>query len=276
MLGAVCGDIAGSAYEFHPQKTDRDSFPLFVGESRFTDDSVLTFAIADALTRPRASDDELKEMIVDNFHSFVRQYPRCGYGGRFVRWIKAGGREPYNSFGNGSAMRVSPVAWAFETLEDVEKFAKLSAEVTHNHPEGIKGAQATAAATFLARKGASKEEIKRYIERTYNYDLNRTLAEIQPEYTFDVTCQGSVPEAIIAFLESESYEDAIRKAIWLGGDADTQAAIAGAIAEAFYGIPEELRAKTLSALPPRLINIYENWEQFLARKNQNRADRKDG
>ena len=265
MLGAVCGDIAGSVHEFHALKdgADWNSFPLLTKKNYFTDDSILTFAVAKALMSPYKSDEELKEHIVDNFHEFAKRYPHGGYGGRFARWLMNGEREPYNSFGNGSAMRVSPAGWIANSLQETERMAKLTAEVTHNHPEGIKGARSVAGAIFLARNGASKEEIKNYIESKYGYDLSRSLAEIQPDYSFNETCQGSVPEALVAFLESENFEDAIRKAIWLRGDADTQAAIAGSVAEAFYGMPEELRADTEKYLTDDLYEIYENWRKFI-------------
>ncbi|MDE5833456.1 MAG: ADP-ribosylglycohydrolase family protein [Desulfovibrio sp.] len=267
MLGAVCGDIAGSRHEFHPLPKSASpwDFELFTERNRYTDDSVLTFAIAKALMTPYASDEELKENIVDNFHEFARMHPNGGYGGRFFRWLAEQRREPYNSFGNGSAMRVSPVGWIADSLEETERLAKLTADVTHNHPEGVKGACSVAGAIFLARNGKSKEEIKEYLKSKYGYDLDRTLAEIQPGYRFDETCQGSVPEALVAFLESENYEDAIRKAIWLGGDADTQAAIAGSIAEAFYGIPDDLRRQVEEKLPPDLREVYDNWQKFIKR-----------
>lgn len=267
MLGAVCGDIAGSVHEFHPLKkgADWNSFPLLTEKNYFTDDSILTLAVAKALMTPYESGEELKERLVDNFHEFAKKYPNGGYGGRFARWLTNGDREPYNSFGNGSAMRVSPAGWIADTLEETERIAKLTAEVTHDHPEGIKGACSVAGAIFLARNGATKEEIKDYIETKYGYDLSRSLADIQPNYSFDETCPGSVPEALIAFLESENYEDAIRKAIWLRGDADTQAAIAGGVAEAFYGMPEKIRVDTEKYLPEDLYAIYKDWREFIKR-----------
>lgn len=235
MIGAIAGDIAGSIYEFHPWQGDWHEMPLFTPKCFFTDDTVLTVAVADALMACHFQETGLSEKLVDNFHEYARRYPHGGYGGRFAQWLMGGERKPYNSFGNGSAMRVSPVGWAFGTLDDVEKLAAISASVTHNHPEGIKGAQAVAGSIFLARTGKSKAEIKDYVSGVYGYDLDRTLAEIRPVYRFDETCQGSVPEAIIAFMESDSFDETLRKAIWLRGDADTQAAIAGSIAEAFFG-----------------------------------------
>ncbi len=224
MLGAIAGDMAGSVYEGAPVK--RKEVGLFGPLATFTDDTVLTVAVAEAVLGDREYGRAIK--------AYARRHPLRGYGGSFIRWVAEGGREPYNSFGNGSAMRVSPVAYAFDSVEEVLREAKRSAECTHNHPEGIKGAQATALAVFLARTGEGKESIRRQITERFGYDLSRTVDEIRPGYSFDVTCQGSVPEAIIAFLDSESYEDAVRNAISLGGDSDTQACIAGAIAEAFY------------------------------------------
>ncbi|MBQ7594882.1 MAG: ADP-ribosylglycohydrolase family protein [Synergistaceae bacterium] len=194
---------------------------------------------------------------------FGHRYPKAGYGGKFRAWLKSDNPEPYNSWGNGSAMRVSPVAWYFDNLEDVEKFARLSAEVTHNHPEGIKGAQATAAVVFLARTGKSKKEIKQYITEKYNYDLNRTCDEIRPDYSFDVSCQGSVPEAIIAYLEGEDFEDAIRNAISLGGDSDTIACITGAISHAKWGVPERLENMVMHVLDDFMIEEAKAWDKAI-------------
>lgn len=253
MLGAIAGDIIGSVYEWDNTKTKQ--FPLFQPESRFTDDTVLTVAIADALLHQGDYTDALKQ--------YHQRFPQAGYGGTFKTWAGSSSREPYNSWGNGSAMRVSPVAYAFNQLEQVLQEAQRSAEVTHNHPEGIKGAQATAAAIFLARTGQNKAEIKAYIESTFAYDLSITLAEIRPSYRFDVSCQGSVPQAMIAFLESVDFEDAIRNAISLGGDSDTIACMAGSIAEAFYGsVPTAIAQETLARLDPRLLEIV---EAFIAR-----------
>lgn len=248
MLGAIAGDIIGSVYERDNIKTKE--FPLFRAESRFTDDTVLTVAIADALLNQGDYSDVLKK-----YHQL---FPHAGYGGTFKAWARSDNREPYNSWGNGSAMRVSPVSYAFNNLEQVLQEAERSAEVTHNHPEGIKGAQATAAAIFLARTGQSKAEIKAYIESMFAYDLGQTLAEIRPLYQFDVSCQGSVPQALIAFLESTDFEDAIRNAISLGGDSDTIACIAGAISEAFYGgVPEAIAKETTLRLAQPLLHVTE-------------------
>jgi ADP-ribosylglycohydrolase len=263
MLGAIAGDIIGSVHEGAGTKTK--TFPLFTPHSRFTDDTVLTVAVADCLLHKRD--------YVDAFHDYFNAYPLAGYGGTFIWWASSRRREPYQSWGNGSAMRVSPVAYAGETLEEVLQLARQSAEVTHNHEQGIRGAQATAAAIFLARTGSSKEQIRQYTEETFGYFLDETLADIRPTYAFDVSCQGSVPQSILAFLESESYEDAVRNAISLGGDADTMACIAGAIAEAFYGgVPEEIRARALAALDERLRGIVEELtERFMSPRGSSRT-----
>lgn len=246
MIGAIAGDIIGSVYEWRPVKTT--NFPLFSRDSRFTDDTVLTVSVADALLH--GSD------YADKFKQYHRWYPRAGYGAFFDMWASSPDREPYNSWGNGSAMRVSPVGWAFESLDDVLEEAERSAEVTHNHQEGIKGAQAAASAVFLARVGHSKREIKEFIERTFGYDLSEPLDRIRQSYTFDVSCQGTMPQAITAFLESENYEDAVRKAISLGGDSDTLACITGGIAHAFYRtIPQFILAEVTRILDHRLNRV---------------------
>jgi ADP-ribosylglycohydrolase len=246
MIGAIAGDIIGSVYEYVATKTT--DFVLFHPNCRFTDDTVLSVAVADCLLNNKP--------YVAAFHQYYRQYPNAGYGLRFFEWAESGSTDPYVSFGNGSAMRVSPVGWAFETLDEVLAEAKRSAEPTHDHPEGIKGAQATAAAIFLARRGKTKQEIPASITKLTRYNLDRRLDEIRPSYIFDVTCQGSVPEALSAFLESENYEDAVRKAVSLGGDSDTQACIAGSIAEAFYGgVPEPIKVRALELLDPHLRSV---------------------
>jgi ADP-ribosylglycohydrolase len=246
MIGAIAGDIIGSVYERHRIKSK--DFPLFSQGCRFTDDSVLTIALADAIITGTRYEKLMKE--------YYHLYPHAGYGGMFRQWAQNHDSKPYNSFGNGSAMRISAVGFAFDTLEAVLEKARLYAEITHNHPEGIKGAQATAAAIFMARTGGSKDDIRRFIEDTYHYDLSRTLDEIRPGYGFDVTCQGSVPEAIIAFLESTSYEDAIRGAISLGGDSDTQACITGGIAQAFYGgVPKHIEDAAFAILDDHLRSV---------------------
>lgn len=241
MYGAILGDIIGSPFEFDRGDKTKD-FKLFSRKSHFTDDSVMTLAVCEALLKvgQDATVKEIKDTVISSMQSWGRRYPRAGYGGYFRRWLTARHPEPYNSFGNGSAMRVSAVGWLYDSLEKTRTVAKATANVTHNHPEGIKGAEATASAIFMARNGSSKEEIKKYIENEFHYDLNRTLNEIRPGYHMDETCQKTVPEAIIAFLEAKDFEDAIRNAVSLGGDTDTLGAITGSIAEAYYGIPEWL------------------------------------
>ncbi|MEO1435014.1 MAG: ADP-ribosylglycohydrolase family protein [Bacteroidota bacterium] len=246
MLGAIAGDIIGSRFERNNLKSK--DFELFDPSCRFTDDTVLTIAIADAI---------LNDI---SYETCVRQYaikhPFAGYGGTFKKWMFGLMAGPYNSWGNGSAMRVSPIGFAYDAVEGVLEEAKRSAEITHNHPEGVKGAQAVALAIWLARQGRSKREIKTDLEARFDYDLSRTLDAIRPDYQFDVSCQGSVPEAIIAFLESTDLEDAIRNAISIGGDSDTIACIAGGIAEAFYGtVPETIRAQVRSRLPEPFLQV---------------------
>jgi len=246
MLGAIAGDIIGSVHEFRGTKSA--DFPLFVPESRFTDDSVLAIAVADCLMTGKN--------YLDAFHEYFMEYPNAGYGLRFFHWASAGRRDAYNSFGNGSAMRVAAVGYAFNTMNEVLAEAARSAEVTHNHPEGIKGAQATAAAIFMARQGASKHQIRDSISATFGYDLSQSVDEIRPAYEFDVTCQGTMPAAMAAFLGSENYEDAVRQAISLGGDADTLACITGGIAEAHYGgVPPAIADRALQHLDDRLRSV---------------------
>lgn len=243
MIGAIAGDIIGSVYEHRPIKTK--DFPLFDPRASFTDDTVLTVAIAEAILSGRP--------YVDAIRHFGLKYPGAGYGRSFIRWLNTPDAGPYNSWGNGSAMRVSPVGLAFSSEEEVLYQAGLTAEITHNHPEGIKGAQATALAVFLARTGSEKQAIRSRIAALFGYDLSQTVDEIRPSYGFDVSCQGTVPQAIVAFLDSESYEDAVRNAISLGGDSDTLACITGGIAEAYYGgVPRWVREKVQNLLPQDL------------------------
>jgi ADP-ribosylglycohydrolase len=243
MLGAIAGDVIGSVHEGAGTKVK--DFPLFVPACRFTDDTVLTVAVADGLLTGRH--------YVDLFHDYFDAYPNAGYGGTFYVWASSRQREPYHSWGNGSAMRVSPVAYTGATLEEVLAEAKRTAEVTHNHEHGIRGAQATAAAIFLARTGSSKVQIRRYLEDRFGYFLDESLDDIRPTYQFDVSCQGSVPPALIAFLESADYEEAVRNAISLGGDADTLASIAGGVAAAYYGgVPTAIAERVLGLLDDRL------------------------
>ncbi len=246
MIGGIAGDIIGSVYEGHNIK--RTDFPLFGPWNRFTDDTVLTIAVADVILH--------NGDYIDTFKEYVRRYPQRGYGSHFYRWALSDSRKPYYSFGNGSAMRVGPVGFAFDSLEEVLSEAKRSAEVTHDHPEGIKGAQAIAASVFLARKEYGKQYIKDYITTTFSYDLDRTVEEIRPTYRFDVSCPGSVPEAIIAFLESTDFESAIRLGVSLGGDSDTIACMTGGMAEAYYGgVPEDISSQVLLMLDDRQRSV---------------------
>ena len=246
MLGAIAGDIVGSVYEFNNLKST--VFPLITDRSDFTDDTVLTIATADCIL----SNGKYPEY----YKKYFRKYPDRGYGGNFSIWGESDNLNPYNSYGNGSAMRAVPVGYVSDKIEDVLEEAKKSAEATHDHPEGIKGAQAVASCVYLAGEGKKKEEIKEYITGNFSYDLNDTLDNIRPGYRFDVTCQGSVPQAIIAFLESNDFEDAVRKAVSIGGDSDTIACITGGIAEAYYGaIPEDIKSKILLKLDEDMLEI---------------------
>ena len=250
MLGAIAGDIIGSVYERHPTK--RTDFPLFQPHCRFTDDTVLTVAVASALLEQADYGAAIK--------SFGQRFPDAGYGSAFSDWLHAADSQPYHSWGNGSAMRVSPIGFAGTTVAGVLQAARQSAEVTHNHPEGIKGAQAVALAIFLARHGESKETLRREISQQFGYDLSRTVDAIRPTYHFDVSCQGSVPEAIIAFLDSTDYEDAIRQAVSLGGDSDTLACMTGGIAQAFYrGVPLAITRHVRGILPDDFLDILDRF-----------------
>lgn len=258
MLGAIIGDIAGSRFEHYNIKTK--DFDLFTQDCRFTDDSVMSLAVADALLESGAQPDPFREACIRKMQDYGFRYPNAGYGGNFVYWILSLDPQPYGSWGNGSAMRVSACAWAAGSLEEALSLAEISAAVTHNHPEGIKGAQATAAAVYMARTGKSISEIRAYMESNF-YKLDFTLDGIRDEYVFDVSCQGSVPQAIEAFLESGSFEDAIRNAVSIGGDSDTIGAIAGCIAEAYYGVPDDIRNQALTYLPDHLrdtVNAFED------------------
>ena len=271
MFGAILGDIIGSPYEFNAHNCKAKDFPLFSDYSRFTDDSAMTLAVAKAFmdTGLDASEEKLTASLFRVLPEVGRKYPDSGYGGRFFGWIMFDDPAPYNSFGNGSVMRVSSVAWLYDDMDAVRRAARISAAVSHNHPEGIKGAESVACAIFLARTGHSKAEIKDYIEREFEYDLSRTCDEIRPGYRMDETCQGSVPEAIIAFLEGMDFEDVIRTAVSLGGDSDTIACIAGSIAEGFYGVPEDLKQECFGRLTPELLAILEQFVCLLNRKYRN-------
>ena len=242
MLGAIIGDMVGSVYEFHNHKSK--DFPLFSDRCFPTDDSIMTIAIAKAILENGGKSEGLSEKTIEWMQKIGRQYPNCGYGGRFYKWMFARNPHPYGSYGNGSAMRVSACGWAGGTLDEVKALSRAVTVISHNHPEGIKGAEATACAVFLARNGHSKEEIRSFIEENY-YTLDFTIDEIRPIYEFNESCQGTVPQAIVSFLESRSFADAIRNAISIGGDSDTLAAITGAIAEAYYGIYDDVREEVI-------------------------------
>ena len=251
MIGAIIGDVVGSIYERNNIKSTK--FPLFVEKSQLTDDTVLTVAVADAVLNNIEFEDSVK--------NWGNKYPKAGYGYNFQKWLKAESPEPYNSWGNGSAMRVSPIGFYYNSLEKVLEVAKKSAEITHNHPEGIKGAQATATAIFLSREGKTKKEIKQFIEKTFHYDLSRKIDDIRATYSFDVSCQGSVPESIIAFLESDDFESSIRLAVSIGGDSDTIACITGGISQAFYKkIDSKIVKAVKEKLPSEMIKVVENFE----------------
>lgn len=268
MYGAILGDIIGSPFEFDRGDKTKD-FKLFSRRSHFTDDSVMTLAVCEALLKVgmNATIEEIEEAVITSMQKWGRRYPRAGYGGYFRRWLTARHPEPYNSFGNGSAMRVSDAGWLYNSLEKTRVVAKATANVTHNHPEGIKGAEATASAIFMARNGSSKEEIKKYIENEFHYNLHRTLNEIRPGYHMDETCQKTVPEAIIAFLEAKDFEDAIRNAVSLGGDTDTLGPITGSIAEAYYGIPEWLMTECRKRINKDMRVVLDDFNDVLSRKD---------
>lgn len=267
MYGAILGDMIGSPYEFDAGEKTKE-FPLFSENSVWTDDTVMTVAVADAFLTAglNASEDTLRKQLIKSMRSYGKRFPKAGYGLRFWRWLHSWKPKPYNSYGNGSAMRVSSVAWLYNDLNSVRRAARISSEVTHNHPEGIKGAEATAAAIFLARTGHSKEEIQAYVIREFRYDLSRTCDEIRPEYHHVATCQETVPEAITAFLEGEDFENVVRTAVSLGGDCDTVAAIAGSIAEGFYGVPDTLKEICRSKLPPEFVRILNTFEKKIKRQ----------
>jgi ADP-ribosylglycohydrolase len=251
MLGAITGDIIGSVYEYTNAKPDMD-FPLFAKDSEFTDDTVLTVALADSILNNFPYSEKIKQ--------YYLRYPDAGYGNMFHSWARTTDLKPYNSWGNGSAMRVSPVGWAYNDLETVLQKAKESAEVTHNHPEGIKGAQATASAIFLSRTKHSKDEIREFVEKNFDYNLDLDLKDLRKNYQFNESCQDTVPQAIYTFLISENFEDSIRKAIYIGGDSDTLACINGSIAEAFYGgVPKNIVDEVHKKLNDSLLSVMNNF-----------------
>ena len=256
MYGAIIGDIVGSPFEFDRGNKTKE-FELFSSRSHFTDDTVMTIAVGEALMNAGrfASVETIREKVIERMRTWGQKYPRAGYGANFSRWLSSENPQPYNSYGNGSAMRVSATGWLYDSLERTRESARATAEVTHNHPEGIKGAEATASAIYMARTGCKKEEIKEYIVREFGYNLDRTCDEIRPEYYHVESCQQTVPEAIIAFMEGKDFEDVLRTAVSLGGDCDTLTDIAASIAEAYYGIPEEIRLMGINQLPEEFIMV---------------------
>lgn len=264
ILGALAGDIVGSVYEFDNIKSEK--FPLFQAGSTFTDDSVMTLAVAQALIETFQWQEPISSALVNQMKELGNRYPDAGYGGRFAYWLRSHKSLPYDSWGNGSAMRVSPVGWISDSLDVVEFVAAETAKVTHNHPEGIRGAVATAGCILLARQDATNDEIRSYVEDRVGYGLNFSLDEIRPSYEFDVSCQGSVPQAIVAFLESDGFEDCIRKAVSIGGDSDTIAAIAASIAQGRYGVPVAIADEMRSRLTPDLLGINDDFcQRYIAK-----------
>ena len=258
MLGAIVGDVAGSRFEWHNVK--QKDFKLFNYKCHPTDDTVMSLAVAKALVESRGDWENLGVQAAHYMQALGQRYPRAGYGGRFRQWLRSDEPQPYNSFGNGSAMRVGPVAYAAKSLNEVKLLSRKVTEVTHNHPEGIKGAEAVAVATYMALHGSTMPEIRQCIDQEY-YPMDFTLDEIRPDYSFDVSCQGSVPQAIMSFFESVDFEDAIRNAISLGGDSDTIAAICGSIAGAYYGIPEKIRIQCMAFLDKNMVELLQEFEE---------------
>lgn len=267
MYGAILGDIIGQPYEFDRSPKTKQ-FPLFCKKPRFTDDSVMTIAVCDGILKAGLNADEntMKTGIITSMQLWGHKYPNAGYGRKFYTWLAMENTKPYNSWGNGSAMRVSSVGWLFDTLERTREVARWSAEVTHNHPEGIKGAESIASVIWLARNGKSKEEIKDYVVKEFSYDLSRTCDEIRPNYYHVESCQETCPEAITAFLEGKDFEDVIRTAVSLGGDCDTLTDIATAMAEAFYGLPEQFKAWTLELTTDDMHEVIKRFDEKRAEK----------
>ena len=266
MYGAILGDMIGSPYEFDLSGKTKD-FPLFIPASRFTDDTVMTVAVTEALLDTRGKgEEEILQALKKSMRRWGRRYPDAGYGGRFRVWLCASDPEPYHSWGNGSAMRVSSAGWLYGTLEETERAAGLTAMVTHDHPEGIRGARAVAAAVYLARTGADKAEIRTCITERFGYDLTRTCDEIRPGYHHVESCQETVPEAVTAFLEGKDFEDVIRTAVSLGGDCDTLTSISAAIGEAFWGVPEELKAECRKRLPKDMLRVLDRFTRWTAER----------
>ncbi len=266
MYGAILGDIIGSPYEFDMGDKTKD-FPLFCRESTCTDDSVMTIAVAEALMDSMGkTDEEIRKELVASMQKWGRRYPHAGYGSMFRRWLRMEDPQPYGSYGNGSAMRASAAGWLYEGFEETWKKARLTAEVTHDHPEGIKGAMCVAVVIWMARNGKSKQEIRETVEEVFRYDLSRSCDEIRPEYHHMESCQETVPQAVTAFLEGEDFEDVIRMAVSLGGDCDTLTCIAGSMAEAMYGVPEELKEECRKRLEPDMIGVLDRFERVRIRR----------
>lgn len=262
MYGAILGDMIGAPYEFDQGDKSKE-FPLFIPASEFTDDSVMTLAVAEALMDTKDGDDDtIRAAVIRSMQKWGQKYPYAGYGGNFSGWLHSKDPQPYGSFGNGSAMRVSSVGWLYSTLERTRHVARLTAEVTHNHPEGIKGAEATACIIFLARQGCTKDEIREFIVQEIGYNLSRTCDDIRPTYHHVESCQETVPEAITAFLEGTFFEDVIRTAVSLGGDCDTLTCIAGSMAEAYYGVPTELKEECRKRLSKDLLEILDRFDSY--------------
>ena len=273
MLGAMIGDIIGSPYECSYNNCKDTNFPLFSRDSCYTDDSVMTAAVAEAILENYGDEVATEQGVIKSMRKYGRLFPNAGYGCNFGYWLQSNNPKPYNSWGNGSAMRVSSVGWVYDTLEDVEKYAEITAKVTHNHPEGIKGAKATAAAIFLGRQGKSKQEICDYVERKYGYPLSEmTCDKIRPHYMMDESCQGSVPQAFCAFREGNSFEEVARLAVSLGGDSDTIGAIACSMAQAIYPIPDICINEAFNRLPIRLKSVISKFVNFLANKKKNNKE----
>lgn len=264
MYGAILGDMIGSPYEFDKSPKVKE-FPLFIPRSRYTDDSAMTIAVAEALLDTLGQDREVrKDAVIHSMQKWGRRYPDAGYGGKFYYWLYEQNPQPYNSWGNGSAMRVSAVGWLFDTLEETREAAADTAAVTHNHPEGIKGAEATGFVIWAARNGWPKDRIRKFVEKEF-YPLKMNCDQIRPWYHFDVSCQGTVPEAITAFLEGNDFKDVIRTAVSLGGDCDTLTCIAGGMAEAMYGVPEELKEECRKRLEPDMVKVLDRFDAHLLR-----------
>lgn len=266
MFGAILGDIVGSRFEFDRGGWTKE-FDLLTPECKFTDDSVMTVAVAEALidAGEDASIDEIEGRCITTMQKWGRNYPNAGYGGRFIGWLYEQYPKAYDSWGNGSAMRVSAAGWMYDTVERTREVARATANVSHNHPEGLKGAECTAAVIYLARNGSTKEDIKEYIIKEFGYDISNSVDEIRPLHRHDESCMDALPKALVSFLEGDSYEDVVRNAVSLGGDTDTIAAIAGAMAEGLYGVPEELKEECLSRIPEEMKDVISRFAEAIVR-----------